>query len=843
MWNTQGVSQRRFLNSSLRGTAAAIGGLVFSNRMAQAAPATLCIVSQEGAQPPELRAAKELQHYLTQAMGRVVPIVQSLPENGAAIVVGRGPVAAGLGVNPTDAELGAQGCVLRRAGEHLVIAGTPGSGTLLGTYDFLEDHLGVRWYAPGITHTPERPDFALPAIDQVNQPNFLWRHTSYWADADREFTAHQRDNAFRRDASPDFGELIAHNARAHSYFRYITPEEFFDTHPEYFSEIGGVRRREETQLCLSNPDVLEIVTERILQQMTGHPEFHQHNFSQMDYYNYCQCARCTERNQELGATGGTQFWFVNELAKRTAPLHPGKLIGTLAYTYSEVPPAGMEMHPNAAIWLCHMFPSCDSHPIASCSMNARFKERAQTWSTRCKHLYIWHYIVDFAHYYVPFPNFRAMAADLRFYRDIGVEGVYLQAMGHKGGGGEFSLLRGYYGMQLLRNPDRDPDAIIDDFLQGYYGAAAPAIRAYITLLHDKVEHEDIHMHLYTNPAQGYLDDGVIVASNALFDRAEAAVASDEELLERVRVARMPLIYAKAFPRNGYTIHEDHLAFGGLRATPAEVQEFLERMKRHGFETIREHNGDPAMMHLMSGLLASPVPLQVMENTFLRVEAVPLFGGRMLRLIHKPTGTCVTTHNRKQGLFFPFNGGEENRIGGIYSGLANFNLFAVVESSPTHMVLEVKQPDGFKVRRTMRLLDDAPEVECTTTVTNTAATPQELVLRSHLELDLGPVEGVRVQFTEQSGAEAGMDMEPVVAGGREGLHFHDTHLPQGGWTFTGANNLPVEQRFDGQEIDGTWLVSFPNRMNTIEVELWRKPVQLVPGAEAALSHRLRVGPKA
>jgi hypothetical protein len=162
----------------------------------------------------------------------------------------------------------------------------------------------------------------------------------------------------------------------------------------------------------------------------------------MDWYNYCECADCRKMNERYGTTGGTQFWFVNELAKRTSKRYPDKLVGTLAYTFSEEPPKGMQMHANTAVWLCHMFPSCQSHPIASCARNADYRRRALAWSELCSHLYIWHYVVDFAHYYNPFPNFRAMAADMRFYDEIDAEGVYLQGMGHRGGGGEFSLLGG-----------------------------------------------------------------------------------------------------------------------------------------------------------------------------------------------------------------------------------------------------------------------------------------------------------------------------------------------------------------------------------------------------------------
>ncbi len=62
-------------------------------------------------------------------------------------------------------------------------------------------------------------------------------------------------------------------------------------------------------------------------------------------------------------------------------------------------------------------------------------------------------MVDFTHYYNPFPSLRAMAADMRLYRDLGVEGVCLQGMGHAGGGGEFSLLRPWYGLKVYSFPE------------------------------------------------------------------------------------------------------------------------------------------------------------------------------------------------------------------------------------------------------------------------------------------------------------------------------------------------------------------------------------------------------
>ena len=136
-------------------------------------------------------------------------------------------------------------------------------------------------------------------------------------------------------------------------------------------------------------------------------------------------------------------------------------------------------------------------------------------------------------------------------------------------------------MKLLWNPDQNADTVMRDFLEGYYGPAWEPIYEYITLLQRKVDKDNIHMHLYTNPAQGYLPDEVLKQADALFDEAESRVKQDDELLERVRVARMPLTYARVFPRNGYTIENGLMKFQGEIAKLPEVKEFVERLKSTG----------------------------------------------------------------------------------------------------------------------------------------------------------------------------------------------------------------------------------------------------------------------
>lgn len=801
------------------------------------------VVLEPDASPSEKHAAEELQTHFKACTGAELSILEKAPDDEMPmIVLGCGPVAQSLGVDPDAASLGEQGFLLRTVPPHIVIAGTREAGTLYGVYRFLEEYLGVRWYAPGVTKTPRATDIAIPSTARLVQPAFLWRHTSYaWPGKDADFLVRVADNWGGGNAESPRGIQHSHDGRAHSYFRFIKPGEFFETHPEYFSEIGGVRTAVETQLCLTNPDVLEIVTGRMLARMKNSPNVRQHNFSQMDYYNCCECPECRAMNEKYGTAGGTQFWFVNKLAERTSEVYPDKLIGTLAYTYTEEPPKGMKMHPNVAVWLCHMFPSCDSHPIATCPLDANYKRRAIEWSKICSHLYIWHYCVDYAHYYNPFPNFRALSADMKFYHDIGVEGIYLSGMGHGGGGGEFSLLRPYYGMKLLWNPEQNADTLIKDFLQGYYAAAWKPMWEYIVMLHDKVENENIHMHLYTNPAQGYLTDDVVERAMALFDQAEAAVKDDPELLERVRVARMPLTYARMFPRNGYKIKGNRLVWQGEIASLTQASDFISRMQKQGFRTVREDLGAPEHLMLVSGMLRTSPKVVHISNEHLGVDVVPMLAGRALRIVHRKTRKCGTAYNVKRDLFFPFCGGLENRVGESFRFYGWIEPATVVKQTKTSLTLTIQTVNGFQLKRTLTLKPKKPVLHVQSTLTNPAKKPMGARLRSHIQLNLGELQKTRVRFTSLSGKKVDKDMTDIIAALREGEYYYDQDRPRGSWTFIGTKGLQVTQSFDNDVMDFTWLYAYPDYLGELEVELWAKRKVLGPGESVTISQDIEVKP--
>ena len=108
--------------------------------------------------------------------------------------------------------------------------------------------------------------------------------------------------------------------------------------------------------------------------------------------------------------------------------------------------------------------------------------------------------------------------------------------------------------RLCQNPDAEVSGLIADFLNGYYGAAGPALRKYVEEIHSRLPRFQYRFFDYT-----FMD-----AAQKLFDQAEAAVKNDTERLGRVRDLRLQLDLAALVWRS--TIIRDYLAKGGKLET-------------------------------------------------------------------------------------------------------------------------------------------------------------------------------------------------------------------------------------------------------------------------------------
>jgi hypothetical protein len=500
------------------------------------------IVISRDASPSEKHAAEELKGFLKQMTGADLPILTDDAEMGEKeIILGRNRHLDGLNLKVDWDELGDEGFRICTVNPHLVIAGGRLRGTMYGVYTFLE-HLGCRWFAPGVSRIPRMERVDLASMDETQVPILEYREPFYTEAFDGDWAARNKANGSTHRLDENRGGKIKYSHFVHTFYSIIPPDKYFKDHPEYFSEIEGRRTADHAQLCLTNPDVLRITIETVRRWIEESPDAMIFSVSQNDWGNWCRCPECRKVDEEEGSHSGTVIRFVNKVAEAIERDYPDKFIDTLAYQYTRKPPKHVKPRKNVIVRLCSI-ECCFSHPLDECPEDRSFVDDIRGWSKITDRLYVWDYVTNFAHYIMPFPNLFSLKPNVKFFVEHSVRGIFEEGNYSGGGNGEFAALRAYMLAKILWNPDCDEGEVMEEFLEGYYGKAAPFIKDYIELIHGSVLDKGIHFHIFDPPAKLDLSDETIAEAERLFDEAERAVG-DEDTLMRVKVARLPIWYVR-----------------------------------------------------------------------------------------------------------------------------------------------------------------------------------------------------------------------------------------------------------------------------------------------------------
>jgi len=539
------------------------------------------IVVPWNASPSTVHGAIELQMFLQMMTGAELPIVSDrVPPGEREIIVGRSSRLGHLGVLIDFNRLGDEGYVLRTVGNHLIIAGGDLRGSMYGVYGLLEDHLGCRWFTPGVSRIPHFKRLEITALDESVVPVLEYREPYTWEAFDGDWAARNHMNRNSKDGSIEqyHGGKIewVPGMFVHTFDKLVPPDTYFRSHREYFSQVRGKRLGKKTQLCCTNEDVVKIVTEGVLRAFREHPAAQVISVSQNDWDNHCECPKCRALAEEEDSDMAPVLWMVNRVAEAVEKEFPGKLVETLAYQWTRRPPKTMKPRPNVVVRLSPI-ECCFSHPMDRCDSpeNIAFAADLRAWSRVADRLWIWNYVTSFAHYFVPFPDLWVRGENIRFYIGNNVTGIFQQDI-YTTPGGELSELSAYLNAKLLWNPSYNTDTAIDEFLTGVYGPAAASIREYIDMLHDKVERDNIHMGVFQGPDAEYLTDDILYRADSLWTEAENSAAELPDVFERVRIARLSVDYAIIWRDRyrGDALIPDHETYQ-LTVNPA----FRERLDR------------------------------------------------------------------------------------------------------------------------------------------------------------------------------------------------------------------------------------------------------------------------
>jgi len=475
-----------------------------------------------------------------------------------------------------------------------------GRGTMYGCADFIEQELGCRWFLPDITtankwnnydwnnpivyknelkSVPRKQNIAISAKLDTTSPALLEYRDNYWATVfqNPEFKAFHKINSFMGShMGEEYGQGINFiGGFCHTMHDWI-PQDLIHTQPELFALRGGSRIPD--QRCLSNPAVVAMTTERVLENIERHKQdgslaYHQYvSVTQEDNNEYCLCDNCQAFDAKYGGPSGTNIWFTNQIARAVKAAYPEYdiMVDTFAYGYTLEPPTKVvadnnyENVPdeNVIVRMCSI-DCCFNHPIRDCgskrgdfgifhsgeiAKESFFAEYLTEWGKLCDQkgaqISIWDYTTNFNFNPTIFPNLHVLGANLQLFYENNARGVFEQ--GFDAGGdppgsghnGEFSELRSYVLSKLLWNPYLNVNQIIDEFMVAYYGSeSAPFVKEFLDTVTNKAIATN-HLSVFSRPeANVYFNTFDCKKLGELFDKAEAKATSDVYLknIQRTRL--------------------------------------------------------------------------------------------------------------------------------------------------------------------------------------------------------------------------------------------------------------------------------------------------------------------
>lgn len=559
------------------------------------------------ASDPERNAASELSRYLKVISGADFPVIHDIKPGGMPVIaVGSGAATmTAPEIKPKIGSLGPDGIYVGPIENHLILTGSPNAsrGTLYAVYDFLQKEAGCRWYAKDVEKIPKQASLSVEVQARIYQPPFLFRETFTEPVKDPmvAFRMKQNGRQFLEPIPDEFGGSLTLGG-AHTIIRqFLNPEKYFEANPEWYALDKNTGKRSREAICMSSESgTKELITEA-LTYLEENPKTRILNISSNDNAITCSCDNCKKLRGREGGESELLFRLVNAVAAATKEKYPDLLISTLAYWTTDKPPIGITLEKNILV----IFAPLDRNHKLSIPDCLKFREYLKQWSKLASHLYVWDYDANFSNYVMPHPNHFISGDSIRFFAENRVSGVFWQ--GSWGKFADFSAMRAWVVSQLLWEPKLDERKLIEEFLQAYYGAAAPYLMEYLDLLNSAVNRSpSLFLGAYDKDSKGWLTLDELNAATSLLEKARAALSDESaerigsvaDLIDRLATVKtgLDLEWIDRFRELRATALDEGKPFLG----PNDPYRYIENLEKSGLLDLT-HSEDGTMRDYVNKL--------------------------------------------------------------------------------------------------------------------------------------------------------------------------------------------------------------------------------------------------
>lgn len=520
----------------------------------------------------EWLAAFQLKKYIDKSTGKNIPVVYDYePGKTKEILVGKTNRSHSLNIPQLQKD---DVAIITKANK-IYLTGGDRKGVCYAASTFLEDYFGVRKFAKDFERIPFfNGNVLIPnGVYRVEKPTFDFRNV-YFLDAN------DRDYADWHKLNYSFEDRVNY---VHSFNQYL-PNALFKNHPEYFALVNG--KRTAVQPCLSHPDVYKIMKTNLMKEMGKNPNQKVWSISQTDNEIYCHCDLCEPRHKAGNGFVETLMPFVNRFAKD----FPDKTISTLAYRQSIHPSKFVKPLPNVEIMLCYTHLN-RAIPISTGPQNAKmFRDITDSWLRQTQNIFVWDYEVNYMNTLSPFPNFSVLQPNIQYFSDKNLKKVFIEGTGYQKS--EFNELKCYLIAKLLWNPDIDLLKIQNEFIDAFYGPAAPEIKEYIAAMENEVSKSNAVVDVWADPVlnkDNFLSSDNINKYRQILNRGLAKV-KNTLYYDRVLKEKLSVDYAEI--KIADASQERKNKMGNITTFNRTVDEFVNSTKRIGVDLLKNAEYSP-----------------------------------------------------------------------------------------------------------------------------------------------------------------------------------------------------------------------------------------------------------
>lgn len=452
----------------------------------------------------EMLAVTDLQTLFEEATTCRLPAITDdkiaqIAETDKYIVIGENKFSQAVDIDLDTAKYGRSGYVIQTVGSSIYVTGAEVTGTLLGTYKFLQYILDYDYYFQGVYELDKGvANIQLMNYDVSFVPDIQFQNVGY------EGSLTPTDSAHYKYGTVPFKTASSLNGHASMKWlpvdKYLNPEKPNSYHSKWYMSEDAP-----TQLCYSShgdPTEYDLMTSAAAQTLIDYMQEDRNAYafdcSITDKRDWCGCDGCNSITRKYGAPAALVVRFLNDVTEKVdawlateegKPFYREYYVEFYAY-YGLVPApvtydsATGEFSTVDDSVFCNkrvvpVFADVNMDYLSSVHDTVNFESwlAMKGWSYLSDNFSAYFYAGRYNDYMAPLESFNDMQTLYQFCKEIGALSVYTLGIGGElGFPMGWCALRIYLGAKLGQNVDIDFEGYIQKFFKGVYKDGAKPMK-------------------------------------------------------------------------------------------------------------------------------------------------------------------------------------------------------------------------------------------------------------------------------------------------------------------------------------------------------------------------------